>query len=81
MNTKYRFIHFEEGRGSPKKGVYAVEGTWYCFNTKSGDVLGVVEWYKPWRRWTFWPSNSDVLFSDDYLDNISHFMKQLPKKT
>lgn len=68
MKTKYKYIHFEKG------GIGYI-----CFNTKSKDDLGLIEWYAPWRRWVFWPDNSDVILSSDCLDDISHFMNQLPK--
>ena len=70
--TTYKFIHFEK-RQDPetKKDFYAI-----C-NKKSGDVLGFLSYYNPWKQWVFYQAVQDVVFSASCLKDIIDFMEGL----
>lgn len=70
MKTKYRYISF----------VPAGDGLWLCFNTKAGDVLMIIEYYKPWKQWVSSGTVPDAVFSHDCHTNIAHFLQQLNEK-
>ena len=72
MKTRYEFIRFEEVEKKPKTSVY------HCLRNSSGDVLGEVKWYGPWRQYCFYPAFSTV-FNSGCLDGIVDFLRQLKK--
>jgi len=39
-------------------------------------LLGVIEWYSPWERWSLSPVEY-TRFSDDCMQDILHFINQL----
>ena len=71
MKTKYRFIHF-----SPT----ILDGIWNCVNNRHQTVLGVVSYYKPWKQYVFNAEDPADIFSQDCLEDIIDFMKQLNKE-
>ena len=71
MKTQYKFIHF--------KPTY-LESIWTCFNNKSKSMLGMVEYYKPWKQWVFSTEDQMDVFSVSCLEDIIDFMKQLSKE-
>lgn len=75
IKTKYQYIHFVKVDEKPKTSV------WECRNNRSNDVLGVVQWYGPWRQYCFHPSVLQVVFNVGCLMDICDFIKQLPRKT
>lgn len=68
LRTDYRFIRFVS---TP-----AIPNVWACLNRKSGDALGGVEWYAPWRQYVF-SADEMALFSHDCLADVADFLKQL----
>lgn len=72
MKTRYRFIHFTERTGPD--GAF-----WECANNRNGCVLGYCNHYPSWNQWVFEQSGPGVVFSADCLQDIAHFMGQLPK--
>lgn len=74
MKTRYRFIHFTEHKRPSLHGVQ-----WGCHNNKSGEVMGTCLYYPPFRQWVFSQGGPDYVFSADCLQDIAHFMGQLPK--
>lgn len=68
MRTVYKYIHFEQT---------IMDGFWNCINNKSKAVLGVVSYYKPWRRYVFNAEGASDIFSQDCLEDIIDFMKEL----
>jgi len=48
------------------------------FNNKSGSQLGILSYYKPWKRYVLMPE-AETVFSDDCLEDIQSFMRQLVK--
>lgn len=39
----------------------------------SGDILGEIKWYAPWRRYVFHPKE-ETLYSHDCLEEIAQFI-------
>ncbi len=68
MKTKYEHIYFEKDNDDPV--------IWDCHNNKGYGVLGFVDYYKVWKQFVF-NSADCAVFSNDCLDDISHFLKQL----
>lgn len=70
MKTNYEFIYFEKTERKPKTSV------WACVSRRSGDEIGNVRWYGPWRQYSFFPANQTV-FNRGCLLDILDFLKQL----
>lgn len=45
-------------------------------NIRSGDPLGLIEWYPPWRKWIA-AFEEHVVWSYDCLKDVIDFMKSL----
>ncbi len=45
---------------------------WRLTNRESGNVVGFVGWYGPWRRYAFQPE-ADTVFESDCLAALSEF--------
>jgi len=71
IKTEYKYIKFD-WIGGPKD-----RKTWKCTNIKGNYALGIICWYSMWKRYCFFPIGSTV-YSQDCLEDIIHFMKQLP---
>ena len=68
--TRFKFIHFQFQRPY-----------WRCLNNKSGEPLGLCEWYPAFRMWVFSPEfGSDLVFSADCLQDIATFLTSLRGK-
>jgi hypothetical protein len=73
MKTKYKFIYFEEVRSDlfqDEKKSFKMK------NNRSKKTLGTIDWYEPWKRYCFIPSDLAV-FDDSCLSDIIHFIGQL----
>jgi len=68
MRQVYRHISFVLEDDTPT--------TYVIVNRKSGDPLGAVAWYGPWRKWavTFM---DDAVFDETCLADIQDFLRQL----
>ena len=75
MKTRYKYIHFEKESQPGKRPIYG------CFNNKTDDHLGFVEWYSPWRTWVFTAYSEACVFNASCLGDVSHFLKQLGNST
>jgi hypothetical protein len=71
MKTQYQYIRFVETT-DPK--------TWICENIKSGNELGQIEWYSPWRQYIYSPT-CPAVYSTGCLKDIVDFIEQLTKET
>jgi hypothetical protein len=47
---------------------------WNIENTKSGTLLGTVEWYGPWRQFCFLPNPIGLVFSAGCLNDLRQFV-------
>ena len=65
-----RFIRFEE------RGTYRGKALYYILNKDSGDVLGQVHWYGPWRQWVCGFENG-AIWSQDCLQDVRAFLLEL----
>ena len=69
MKTEYKYIKFVQT---------VLVDNWNCLNRKSGDGLGCVSYYAPWRQFVFEPDEmGDVIFNSSCLRDIAHFLDQL----
>lgn len=72
---KYKFMTIKQVDSElwEKKPVYRI------FNNRSGDQLGIISWYKPWREYVF-SSKDDCVFNNTCLMDILDFMNnEIPK--
>lgn len=65
------YLKFTEGRASDS----GKTRTWNVDHKDSGDNLGCISWYAPWRRYCFYP-NDDRLFDASCLMDIGLFLTQ-----
>ena len=68
LKTKYKWIRFEKGHSND----------WVCLN-KDEECLGIVEYNKGWRQFTFEPDSFRLIFNFRCLEDIADFLKQLNK--
>jgi hypothetical protein len=73
MKTQYKYINFVKIADKPKTSVFA------CINNRSGEPLGTVQWYAPWRQYCFFPAN-ECVFNVGCMDDIKDFIGQLKKE-
>lgn len=71
MKTKYKFIHFV--RCEPY-------GEWEIWATKSGENLGIVDYYREWKQFVFSTHNNLAVFNAGCLKDIIHFIEQLNER-
>jgi hypothetical protein len=71
---KYKFIHVkiddeEEHAGRP---------IYYVHNNRSGDMLAMIFWYVPWRKWAarFVP---DTVWTPDCLADVNKAVAEISK--
>lgn len=64
-----KWIDFIEGHA---KGVTKV----FLVKTKDGGHLGMIKWYSPWRKYSFFPEQHTI-FETDCLSDIVSFIKDL----
>ena len=72
MKTEYKHIRFEKIREGKRTS------EWNCMN-KSGQYLGTVMWYFPWRQYCFYTDDGETYFSGGCLNDIKDFMLDLRK--
>lgn len=48
----------------------------YVISKSSGDELGLIKWYGPWRQFCFWPA-LDTIFNVGCLEEIQTVIKLL----
>lgn len=65
MKEKYKFIHFKE-----------TGQVWTIHNNRTGNILGYVEFYEPWKQWVSHLEGS-AIFSSECHSHIAAFMDQL----
>jgi len=70
MKTKYRHICLEEDPAMPVEE----KSTWFCRNNKTKEILGMVTWYGPWKRWVF-EGEPGCVFDYTCLRDIADFLE------
>ena len=63
-------ITFAEIEKKPKTSVYSVD------SVSSGERLGIVKWYGPWRKYCFLPED-ETLWDHSCLESVKIFMINL----
>jgi hypothetical protein len=58
----------------PKPGIKTE--IWGIESRRSGDLLGIIQWYGPWRQYVFFPSE-ETLFNSGCLMDIREFISTL----
>jgi len=72
MKTKYKYIEFVRT---------VLNDCWNCLNKKSGDELGSVFYYKPWKQFVFeFNELGDCVFNSSCLRDVADFLDQLNKQ-
>ena len=70
MDQNYQYINFKLIEQKPKTGVYQ------CCNKGSGNELGIVKWYPPWRKYCYFPTVQAV-YSKGCLEDINDFISKV----
>ena len=67
---KYKFIHIKQVNNElfEKKPVFRI------FNNKSGDQLGIISYYKPWKEYVF-SSIPECVFNNSCLRDVLDFIE------
>lgn len=52
---------------------------WHVLNNRSGGLLGIIQWYGPWRQYCLFPE-PDCVFNNTCLADITAFMLELKGK-
>ena len=68
-NSKYLLFSWSGQSASGRTNRWTVDAA------RSGDLLGQVEWYAPWRQYVFEPEPGCV-FNVGCLDDISAFLAE-----
>lgn len=69
---KYRFFSIQH-RGSE---MFEGRPVYRIYNNKNEDQIGVVSWYKPWRKYVF-SSKEGCIFDVSCLLDVLDFMNKL----
>lgn len=61
------YLTFEKdfNQSAPRK-----TDVWDVLSARSGERLGFIRWYGPWRQYTFWPA-PDTTWNPDCLREIA----------
>ena len=70
LQLEYNYISMSLSGTKPKTQIYDV------FAKGNESLLGIIQWYAPWRQYCFFPSE-ECVFSKGCLNDINHFIEQL----
>ena len=71
MNQDYKYIYFQEILLQRKTK------TFLALNKNSGESLGAIKWYAPWRKYCFFVSDHELVFDASCLADIQDFLNKL----
>jgi hypothetical protein len=71
----YKYIYFENITSLYNIHRKRKTEVYRCCNKNSGDILGEVKWYSPWRQYCFFVE--DAIFSKGCLKDITNFINKL----
>lgn len=74
MMDESKWLEFRIAAVKPKTMV------WQVISKKSGNLLGQIAWYGPWRQYAFFPVPADVLFNAECLGDIKAFLENEMQK-
>lgn len=70
MTKPAKYISFKKIGAMEKTTIWSVDAK------SSGECLGIIEWYRPWRQYCFFPSPNTV-FSRDCNESINRRIQEL----
>jgi hypothetical protein len=78
MKKKYKFIYFThvewtDDSGKPLRG-------WFCCNNKTREIIGRIGYHAGWRKWVYSSAGTDIVYDEQCLTDITHFLKQIDKE-
>lgn len=68
-----KYLEFHKSGWTGKTDIYEI------LSKKSGDILGRIKWYGPWRQYCFFPTAQTVFNNGcmkDIIDFIDNLMRQ-----
>lgn len=65
--SSYKWITFEPQISTGKTKIF------HCQNKENGSFLGVVKWYSPFRKYSFFPE-INIVFETQCLKDIASFL-------
>ena len=69
---KYKYINIKQVNDE----VFENMPVYRIFNNKSGDQIGIISWYKPWKEYVF-SSKEGCVFNNTCLADVINFMNNL----
>lgn len=69
MDKKYKFIWIRNVNGE----LYNGKPVYRIFNNRSGDQLGILSFYRPWKQYVF-SSQPECVFNDSCLRDVLDFI-------
>jgi len=67
---KSKYLQIQKIEDKPKTSVYE------CRNKMTGDKLGIIKWYPPFRKYSFF-SEPNIVYDAKCLEDITDFIKEL----
>jgi hypothetical protein len=64
-----KWIDFEEGMSAGKTKIFKIV-------TKEGAQIGLIKWYSPWRKYSFFP-HPNTVYETQCLSDIIAFINKL----
>jgi hypothetical protein len=65
----FQKIDYPEGSCGPQHVYF-----WEVFNTKDGARLGYIEWFKKWKKFSFFNYSDHCVFEEICLGDIAQFL-------
>ena len=70
MERKSKYLEIVEVEQKPKTKVFE------CRNKMTGDKLGIIKWYPPFRKYAFF-SEADIVYDRNCIEDILNFIDGL----
>lgn len=68
---KYKYINIKQVNSE----VFEGKPVYRIFNNRTGDQLGIISYYKPWKEYVF-SSKEDCVFNNTCLRDVLDFMEK-----
>lgn len=69
---KYKYINIKQ----VNEEIFENRPVYRIFNNKSGDQLGIISWYKPWKDYVF-STKEGCVFDKGCMADILKFMESI----
>jgi hypothetical protein len=80
MKQNYKFITYSESKQLEHLTYLKKTKIIKVNNRKTGNILGWIKWYSPWRQYCFFPYG-DTVYSMGCLIDITSFVAELLKES